>query len=163
MTKIAVFSAITALAFSALPASAQTADNLVKRLAPPPSVSVAPNPLSWGGFYVGAGYGREKNRSIKEPPIRPSSPGGPGLSSNDRSRWQQQTTLIAVTSLADTSGSTSGSCSEPREIIHSATVSRHQFRSGRSPATAASERPAIISAEARPHSAQSRRGGMCAG
>lgn len=60
MTKMAVFSAIAALAFSALSASAQTADNFAARLAAPPSVSVAPNPLSWGGFYFGAGWGREK-------------------------------------------------------------------------------------------------------
>lgn len=60
MTKTAVFSAIAVLAFSALPASGQIADNLVARLTAPPSVSVAANPLSWGGFYFGAGYGREK-------------------------------------------------------------------------------------------------------
>ncbi|MBQ3333869.1 MAG: outer membrane beta-barrel protein [Thermoguttaceae bacterium] len=83
MTKTAVFSAIAVLAFSALPASAQTVDNFVKRLAPPPSVSVAPNPLSWGGFYFGAGWGREKKSLDQGTAYQTLVPGGPGQPSNE--------------------------------------------------------------------------------
>lgn len=83
MTKTAVFSAIAVLAFSALPASAQTADNFVNRLAPPPSVSVAPNPLSWGGFYFGAGWGREKKSLDQGTAYQALVPGGPGQTANE--------------------------------------------------------------------------------
>lgn len=83
MTKTAVFSAIAVLAFSALPASAQTADNFVNRLAAPPSVSVAPNPLSWGGFYFGAGWGREKKSLDQGTAYQALVPGGPGQTANE--------------------------------------------------------------------------------
>lgn len=83
MTKTAVFSAIAVLAFSALPASGQTADNFAARLAAPPSVSVAPNPLSWGGFYIGAGFGREKKSLDQGTAYQTLTPGGSGMATNE--------------------------------------------------------------------------------
>lgn len=82
MIKKAVFPAIAALAFSALPASAQTADDVAARLAAAMSAPVA-NPMSWGGFYVGAGYGREKKSLGQGTAYQTLTPGGPGLATNE--------------------------------------------------------------------------------
>lgn len=163
MTKTAVFSAIAVLAFSALPASAQTVDNFVKRLAPPPSVSVAPNPLSWGGFYFGAGWGREKKSLDQGTAYQTLVPGGPGQPSNEP-------VSLATTNYLNRGHILGGYLWQYERFLLGAEGDysfgdrvRHQFRSGPNPAIAASERPAIISAEARLLSDRSRRGGMCAG
>jgi opacity protein-like surface antigen len=134
MSKIAVFSAATLFAFSALPASAQTSDDTAAQLAAlrakeaaskveisahrqkiksleasrradqktyeasaaavqasaagtamaaVPSAPVAANPLSWGGFYFGAGYGREKKSLDQGTAYQTLTPGGPGLATNE--------------------------------------------------------------------------------
>ena len=97
MTKTAVFSAIALLAFSALPASAQTSDrqssaqravaiqNSPARdaMAAQPAVPAAVNPWSWGGFYFGAGWGREKKSLDQGTAYQTLVPGGPGQPSNE--------------------------------------------------------------------------------
>lgn len=135
MTKIAVFSVIAVLAFSALPASAQTTDDTAAQLAALrakeatsraeisalrqkiksleasrgadqkayeassaaahaspagsamaalPGAPVAANPLSWGGFYFGAGFGREKKSLDQGTAYQALTPApGPGAPSNE--------------------------------------------------------------------------------
>lgn len=100
MTKTAVFSAIALLAFSALPASAQTSDrqssaqraaaiqNSPARdaMAAQPAVPADPAAAklwSWGGFYFGAGWGREKKSLDQGTAYQTLVPGGPGQPSNE--------------------------------------------------------------------------------
>ena len=100
MTKTAVFSAIALLAFSALPASAQTSDrqssaqraaaiqNSTARdaMAAQPAVPADPAAAklwSWGGFYFGAGWGREKKSLDQGTAYQTLVPGGPGQPSNE--------------------------------------------------------------------------------
>ncbi|MFT6672975.1 MAG: opacity protein-like surface antigen [Afipia broomeae] len=97
MTKTAVFSAIALLAFSALPASAQTSDrqssaqraaaiqNSPARdaMAAQPAVPAAAKLWSWGGFYFGAGWGREKKSLDQGTAYQTLVPGGPGQPSNE--------------------------------------------------------------------------------